>query len=55
MRIRVPVPCGTLKFKTYRYLRSAERDRRVPVVKIGSVYVSWWAKGSETSSPAEKR
>ncbi|AZO42321.1 hypothetical protein EJ076_15105 [Mesorhizobium sp. M7D.F.Ca.US.005.01.1.1] len=32
---------GTLKVKTYRELRDRERDRRVPVLKLGSLYFVW--------------
>lgn len=35
--VRIKLPGGTLKIKTYRELRSRERDRRVPVVKIGAL------------------
>ncbi len=42
MRIRIPLPGGTLKIKGERMLRSRERDRKVPVWKLGPVYVIWW-------------
>lgn len=32
---------GTLKVKTYRELRDRDRDRRVPVLKLGSLYFVW--------------
>ncbi|ESZ30555.1 hypothetical protein NKI66_30060 [Mesorhizobium sp. M0518] len=35
------MPGGTLKVKTYRELRDRERDRRVPVLKLGSLYFVW--------------
>jgi hypothetical protein len=41
MAIRIRLPGGTLKMKTYRELRDRERDRRVPVIKIGAVYLIW--------------
>lgn len=42
MALRIRLPGGTLKVKTYRQLRVRERERRVPVVRIGSMYVIWW-------------
>lgn len=43
MTLRINLPGGTLKVKTYRELRDRERDRRVPVVKVGSIYFIWWS------------
>ncbi|AZO00569.1 hypothetical protein EJ066_27520 [Mesorhizobium sp. M9A.F.Ca.ET.002.03.1.2] len=43
MAVRIRLPGGTLKVKIYRELRARERERRIPVVKIGSVYLSWWS------------
>ncbi|TIM07623.1 hypothetical protein [Mesorhizobium sp.] len=43
MALRIKMPRGTLKVKTYRELRTRERDRRVPVLKMGSVYFIWWS------------
>ncbi|WP_292519300.1 hypothetical protein [Mesorhizobium sp.] len=43
MALRIKLPRGTLKVKTYRELRSRERDRRVPVLKIGAIYLIWWS------------
>lgn len=37
------MPGGTLKIKTYRELRTSERDRHVPVMKVGSIYLIWWS------------
>ncbi|MER8602805.1 hypothetical protein NKH48_03285 [Mesorhizobium sp. M1233] len=42
MALRFRLPGGTLKIKTYRELRVRERERRVPVWKIGALYVIWW-------------
>ncbi|QPC95953.1 hypothetical protein [Mesorhizobium sp. INR15] len=39
---KAPMPGGIFKVKTYRELRDRERDRRVPVLKIGSLYFIWW-------------
>ncbi|MER8370156.1 hypothetical protein [Mesorhizobium sp. M1378] len=47
MAVRIRLPGGTLKMKTYRELRARERDRRVPVIKMGSVYFVWWSKSQE--------
>lgn len=43
MAVRIKLPGGTLKVKVYRELRERERARRIPVVKIGSVYFTWWS------------
>lgn len=43
MALRIKLPGGTLKVKTYRELRDRERDRRVPVWKMGAIYLSWWS------------
>jgi hypothetical protein len=42
MALRIRLPGGTLKLKSYRELRSRERDRLVPVLRLGSLYVIWW-------------
>lgn len=55
MALRINLPGGIFKVKTYRELRERERDRRVPVLKIGSLYFIWWPsqqrdkKGSQQS------
>ncbi|TPM38145.1 hypothetical protein [Mesorhizobium sp. B2-3-4] len=43
MAVRIRLPGGTLKIKFYRELRSPERQRRVPVMKMGSLYLIWWS------------
>ncbi|MES0168260.1 hypothetical protein NKJ87_20095 [Mesorhizobium sp. M0027] len=43
MALRIKLPGGTLKAKTYRELRDRERDRRVPVWKMGAIYLIWWS------------
>ncbi|RWD39243.1 MAG: hypothetical protein EOS34_02065 [Mesorhizobium sp.] len=43
MAVRIKLPGGTLKVKVYRELRERERARRIPVVKIGSIYLTWWS------------
>ncbi|MER8925770.1 hypothetical protein [Mesorhizobium sp. M0859] len=50
MTLRIRLPGGTLKIKTYRELRARERDRRVPVTKVGSIYLIWW---SNKQTPSE--
>ncbi|WP_292214898.1 hypothetical protein [Mesorhizobium sp.] len=32
-----------MKMKVYRELRGRECSRRIPVVKIGPVYFTWWS------------
>lgn len=39
--MRIRLPGGTLKMKVYRELRERERARRIPVLKLGSLYFSW--------------
>jgi hypothetical protein len=51
MTIRIKLPGGTLKVKTYRELRTQERDRHVPVMKMGSVYLIWWSNRRRRSQP----
>lgn len=43
MALRIKLPKGTLKVKTYRELRTRERDHRVPVFKVGTIYLIWWS------------
>ncbi|MER8562479.1 hypothetical protein [Mesorhizobium sp. M0578] len=43
MALRIKLPGGSLKVKTYRELRDRERDRRVPVWKMGEIYLIWWS------------
>jgi hypothetical protein len=50
MAIRLKLPGGTLKVKTYRELRSSERARRVPVMQMGSMYFIWWSNRHKTGS-----
>ncbi len=51
MRIRIPLGVGTLKIKDYRNLRHGERDGRVPVLRMGSIYFIWlWSGESEGRS-----
>jgi len=42
MAFRLKLPGGMLKIKTYRELRERERARRVPVLKLGRIYIIWW-------------
>ncbi|MER9236901.1 hypothetical protein NKI56_33760 [Mesorhizobium sp. M0622] len=41
MALRIKLPTGTLKVKPYRELRTRERERRVPVLRMGAIYVIW--------------
>jgi hypothetical protein len=43
MTLRIRLPGGTLKVKTYRELRVRERDRHLPVWRMGSLYFIWWS------------
>lgn len=53
MTLRINLPGGTFKVKTYRELRARERERRVPVLKVGSMYFIWWPN-SQKPSDSEK-
>ncbi|WP_457936078.1 hypothetical protein [Mesorhizobium sp. 10J20-29] len=52
VHLNIRLPGGTLKLKSYAYLRSKERDRRVPVMKLGQVYLCWWKSGTHKRSEA---
>ncbi|PTE12121.1 hypothetical protein C9427_02150 [Mesorhizobium helmanticense] len=54
MALRIKLPKGTLKVKTYRELRTRERDRRVPVLKVGSIYVIWWSNKQTLSKDRQQ-
>ncbi|MET3577673.1 hypothetical protein ABID19_000688 [Mesorhizobium robiniae] len=49
MAVRIKLPGGTLKMKVYRELRARERERRVPVMKMGSLYFVWWSNSQPGS------
>jgi hypothetical protein len=53
MALRIKLPGGTVKVKTYRELRSRERDRRVPVLKMGTLFFVWWSNKERPSSGAK--
>jgi hypothetical protein len=38
MRIRIPLPGRALRIKTYRHLRSEEREGRYPTLRLGPLY-----------------
>ena len=39
---KLRLPGGSLKLKTLRQLRRREHERKVPVLKVGFLYVIWW-------------
>ncbi len=45
---------GHLNIKTCQLLRSAEREKKVPTIKIGRVYFCWWSKQNWNSYLASK-
>lgn len=51
--IRLRLPGGTLKLKPQHQLRSSERERRVPVWKLGGLYVVWWPHRFERRSASK--
>ena len=50
--VRLPLVFGELKIKSYSRLRAEERDRLVPVHKIGQTYYIWRSY-SRSANPAE--
>lgn len=46
MRYSVRLPGGTLKIKSLQMLRSAERDRLVPMMSLGSFRFIWWSNAN---------
>jgi hypothetical protein len=50
MAVRIRLPGGTLKMKFSRELREPERQRRVPVVKMGSLYLVWWSNSQRQNA-----
>lgn len=50
MTYRVPLFFGTLKVKTYPYLRRFERDKKVPVLNVGRLYFVWIGTNSRYQS-----
>ena len=47
MRFSIRLPNGKLKVRTVQHVRTLERDQKVPVFKIGHLYISWWKNGTE--------
>lgn len=41
---RLRLPGGTLKIRTRSSLRHRERDRIIPVLRIGPFYFCWWRR-----------
>lgn len=39
MHFTIPWFGGSLKIKSYRYLRTHERDGEAPMIKIGGIYL----------------
>ncbi|RUT29983.1 hypothetical protein EMQ25_11630 [Arsenicitalea aurantiaca] len=46
--VKIRLPRGILKVKRSHQLRRRERDRQVPVWRVGSVYIVW-SPNAETS------
>jgi hypothetical protein len=55
MALRIKLPGGTLKMKVYRELRVRERERRVPVMKMGALYFVWWSNSQPHNKPQDSR
>jgi hypothetical protein len=47
MAVRFRLPGGTLKLKRYAELRSAERRRELPMLRIGRLFLVWWPGGRQ--------
>jgi hypothetical protein len=50
MAVRIRLPGGILKIKSYRELRQTERERKVPTWRWGWLYFVWW--GGQTGRRA---
>ena len=46
MRISIKLPGGTLKLKSYRMLRSRERDGYIPKMSVGALHLIWWSNAN---------
>ncbi len=46
--LKLRLPGGKLKFKSHQLLRGVERSRKVPSLRLGRVYVSWWSHKNES-------
>jgi hypothetical protein len=55
MTVRVRLIGGTLKLKSFRDLRSVERDRKVPVWRLGNTYIVWWSNRRQRELSREGR
>ena len=42
MSWRIGIRCGLLKIKPRWQLPFAERERKVPVLDLGIITISWW-------------
>lgn len=50
MHLRFRLPGGTVKIKTRPFLRRAEINHEVPVVRIGRYFMIWWPAGKVESN-----
>ena len=50
----IKLPRGTLKIKPRSHLRSDEIARRVPVLDLGLVILSWWSRARMERDLAER-
>jgi hypothetical protein len=48
--LRIPLGFGRLKFKSESRLRQRERDGKVPVWRIGSLWIVWEPRSKHTES-----
>jgi hypothetical protein len=48
--LRISLGFGRLKFKSESRLRQRERDGKVPVWRIGSMYIVWESRSKYTES-----
>jgi hypothetical protein len=47
--LHIPLWFGLLKIKSWDRLRSRERDRHLPVWRLGDMYLVWIPKAKRTS------
>ena len=45
--LKLKLPGGKLKLKSYTLLRTAERTRKVPLLRLGRIYFTWWSHKNE--------
>ncbi len=47
MRMSIKLPAGRVSIKTWPMLRRSERDGKIPVLRLGPLYIAWWSLAAE--------